>query len=221
MLRERLVADSSVVTLSCGRLTSLESLYQTILFELGRPYRGMSENELRLDLINYLTDTAIGEHRLALLVDEAHTLSLKLLEEIRMMMNIATNSGEPHVRVLLVGSPLLEERFTHPKLEAFSQRITTRCYLELRQAETRQYIHAQIDAVGGDGPKLFTTKLQSNLAARSLAISINIFPPRAMLNCMRGAMSSISSPNLFNFRMYSTPVARAKASSSTALPPAL
>ena len=159
MLRQRLIADSSVVMLSCGRLTSLESLYQTILFNLERPYRGMSENELRLDLINYLTDSAVGEQRLILLVDEAHTLSLKLLEELRMMMNIATDAGEPHIRVLLTGGPLLEERFTHPKLEPLSQRITTRCYLEsFRQAETRQYIHAQIDAVGGDGPKLFTTK---------------------------------------------------------------
>lgn len=159
MLRARLDADSSVVMLCCGRLTSLESLYQTILFQLGRPYRGMSENELRLDLVNYLTDVAIGEQRLILLIDEAHTLSLKLLDEIRMLTNAASHLGEPHVRVLLSGSPLLEERFTHPKLEPFSQRITTRCYLEsFRQEETRQYIHAQIDAVGGDGTKLFTTK---------------------------------------------------------------
>lgn len=159
MLRSRLGADSSVVTLCCGRLTSIESLYQTILFQLGRPYRGVSENELRLDLVDYLTDCAVGERRLILLVDEAHTLSLKLLEEIRMLTNVATDSGEPHVRVLLAGGPLLEERFAHPKLESFSQRITTRCYLEaFTQAETRQYIHAQIDAVGGDGPKLFTTK---------------------------------------------------------------
>ncbi|MGD9127652.1 MAG: AAA family ATPase, partial [Planctomycetia bacterium] len=159
MLRAGLETNSNVVTLCCGRLSSIESLYQTILFELGRSYRGARENELRLDLIDYLTDRTDGQRRLVLLVDEAHTLSLKLLEEIRMMTNVASAAGEPHVRVLLTGGPLLEERFTHPKLEAFSQRITARCYLEpFRQEETRQYIHAQIDAVGGNGSKLFSTK---------------------------------------------------------------
>jgi hypothetical protein len=34
------------------------------------------------------------------------------------------------VRLLLVGTMALEERFTHPRLEAFSQRLAARCYLE-------------------------------------------------------------------------------------------
>jgi hypothetical protein len=44
-----------------------------------------------------------------LLVDETHTLPLRLMEEIRMITNLV-REGRPRVRLVMAGSPLLELR---------------------------------------------------------------------------------------------------------------
>ena len=137
--------------LSSGRLSTRRALLQAILFELGQPYRGMDEGELRLALVDYLTAGEDCPQGMVLLVDEAHTLPLRLLEEIRMITNLVRD-GQPAVRLVLAGGCVLEERFASPKLESFSQRIVARCYLEsFNRTETQQYIRAQIDAAGGGG----------------------------------------------------------------------
>ena len=44
----------AVATLASGQLSTRRGLLQAILFELGLPYRGMEEGELRLSLIDHL-----------------------------------------------------------------------------------------------------------------------------------------------------------------------
>lgn len=155
VLREQLQDTMAVVHLCSGRLGSQTALYQAILHGLDQPYRGMEESELRLALTDYLTTTADHREGLVLLVDEAHTLPLRLLDELRMLTNL-TDSGQSRVRILLAGNPVLEERFTSPKLESFSQRLVVRAYLEsFHRAETQQYVQSQIEAAGGDSRRLF------------------------------------------------------------------
>ncbi len=92
---------------------------------------------------------------MVLLVDEAHTLPLRLLEEIRLLSNLARN-GQPLVRLVLVGAPVLEERFASPKLDSFSQRLGARCYLEsFNRTETREYVQSQIDSTSTSGEEVF------------------------------------------------------------------
>ncbi|MBN1911476.1 MAG: AAA family ATPase [Pirellulales bacterium] len=156
VLAEQFRQTLAVALLGSGRLSSRSALYQAILFELRRSYRGMDEGELRLALIDYLTTCDDRPDGLILLVDEAHTLPLRLLDEIRMLTNLV-GSGQSRVRVVLAGGPALEERFASPKLESFTQRLVVRCYLEpLGRAETQAYLQAQIDLAGGDGTVLFT-----------------------------------------------------------------
>ncbi len=155
MLSEHSKKTFPVAELSCGRLSSRRSLYQAILYGLGQPYRGMDEGELRLSLVDYLT-LGKGPHRgMVLIVDEAHTLPLRLLDEIRMLTNLA-DQGQPLVRLLLAANGSLEERLAGPKMDSFNQRISARCYLEaFNRSETQDYIHAQINATGGCGVDLF------------------------------------------------------------------
>ena len=155
VLAEQLGESFQVALLSSGRLSARRALLQAILYELGQPYRGMDEGELRLALIEHLTAGEDCPQGMVLLIDEAHTLPLRLLEEIRMLTNIARD-GQPRVRLVLAGGSVLEERFASPKLDSFSQRLVARCYLEsFNRTETEQYIHAQIDGAGGSGEELF------------------------------------------------------------------
>ena len=155
LLAEQFKATFPIAELSCGRLSTRRSLFQAILYKIGQPYRGMDEGELRIALVDYLTLGKAPYRGIVLIVDEAHTLPLRLLDEIRMMTNLA-GQGRPLVRLSLAGNGSLEERFASPKMESFNQRISTRCYLEaLSRSETQDYIHAQIDLAGGCGIDLF------------------------------------------------------------------
>jgi type II secretory pathway predicted ATPase ExeA len=155
MLSEAFHDEFSVALLTSGRLATRRALLQAILYELGLPFRGIDEGELRLSLLDHLEPTPQGNHGLLLLVDEAHTLPWRLLEEIRLITNLVRD-GQSRVRVILAGGPILEERFASPKLSSFSQRLAARCYLEsLDSAETAAFVRAQIASVGGDPAQLF------------------------------------------------------------------
>ena len=145
----------AVALLVSGRLARRRELLQAILYEIGLPYRGMEEGELRLSLLDALAPAQGRNDGLLLIVDEAHTLNFRLLEEIRLLTNLVRN-GAPRVRVLLAGNSVLEERFANPKLDSFSQRLAARVYLEpLNASETANYVGVQIAAVGGEGERLF------------------------------------------------------------------
>ena len=157
LLAEQFRQQFAVALLSNGHLTTRRELLQAILFELGLPYRRMEEGELRLSLIDHLSSDDKGAQGLLLLLDEAHTFPIRLLEEVRLITNLVRH-GQPRVRLVLAGSPVLEERFASPRLEAFSQRIASRSYLEpFDLAQTRQYVIAQLAAVGGDAQRIFAS----------------------------------------------------------------
>lgn len=146
VLAEQSRDSRKVALLSSGRLSTRRNLFQAILYELNRPYRGMDEGELRLALVDHLTVSEDCARGIVLLVDEAQSLPLRLLEEIRMLTNVA-REGQPQVRLVIAGGCALEERLAHPKLDCFSQRLVARCYLEsLGRDETQQYIHARVDS---------------------------------------------------------------------------
>lgn len=155
MLAEEFDERFDVALLSSGRLGTRQALLQAILYEMGLPYRGLDEGELRLSLLDHLEPDSRGKQGLLLLIDEAHSLPWRLLEEVRMVTNLVRD-GLPRVRVVLSGGPALEERLASPKLNSFSQRLAARCYIEsLDSAETTAYVRAQITSVGGDPAQLF------------------------------------------------------------------
>jgi type II secretory pathway predicted ATPase ExeA len=150
-----------VALLSSARVCTRRALLQHILFELKLPYRDMDEGELRLSLVDHLEPRSGGPEGLLLLVDEAHTLPLRLLEEIRLLTNVVRD-GQSRVRLLLAGNMALEERLANPKLESFHQRVAARCYLQpLTREETLQYIQAQIRWAGGVPESLLTGAAQA------------------------------------------------------------
>lgn len=155
LLSEQFQDQFAVALLACGRLKSTQAMLQAVLYELGLPCRGAVEGELRLSLMDYLEPRPEGRAGLLLLVDEAHALGWRLLDELRMLTNLVRD-GQPRVRVVLAGGPSLEERFASPKLESFSQRLAGRCYLQpLEAAETAEYVRSQVAAAGGDPATLF------------------------------------------------------------------
>jgi type II secretory pathway predicted ATPase ExeA len=138
-----------VVLLSSSQICSRRALLQSLLFELRMPYRDLNEGELRLSLLDrlqpsndYPTDGVL------LIVDEAQSLSIKLLEELRMITNL-TRDGQQRVRLVLCGTQRLDELLSHPQLESLNQRLAGRCYLSpLNAGETAAYITHKVELCG-------------------------------------------------------------------------
>ncbi len=153
-LAQDLQKSFRVLLLSGGGLSGRRELWQTFLFGLGQPYRGMEEGELRLALVEYLAEQRKQSAGFIVLVDEAHLLAGKLLEEIR-ILGQAPVLPDNWFQVLLAGMPILEERLSSPRLEAVQQRIVVRCYLEpWTRMETLTYIRTQLEKVAAKGDRL-------------------------------------------------------------------
>lgn len=155
LLAEHFGGQMRVALLSNGQIPNPRALFQAILFELGLPYRGLDEGELRLALVELLTDDRQCPNGLLLIVDEAHGLPLEVLEEIRMLTNLVCH-GQSRVHLVLAGGAALEEQFTDPQLESFNQRVAARCYLEsLNRDETGAYVRGQVAAAGANPDAIF------------------------------------------------------------------
>ena len=92
----------------------------------------------------------------ALVVDEAQTLSVELLEEIRLLANIETTE-EKLLPLVLAGQPELSVRLEDPALRQLKQRVALRCdVVPFQLSETAAYIASRIRTAGGVPSKLFT-----------------------------------------------------------------
>jgi len=132
-------------------LQSISGSPKSTLSTYPRPVRFSSEKNSRND--SYSGNAT----RWVLLFDEAQTLSAKLLDEIRVLTNITDSEGTC-LRVVLAGTPKLEETLTHPQLESLNQRIVSRAYLQpLGLPETKAYLEAKVAMVGGRFEAIFET----------------------------------------------------------------
>ena len=104
---------------------------------------------------------ALGERHAAglltgLIIDEAQSLPLDLLEEVRLLANIETET-EKLLPLVLAGQPELAERLNHPSLRQLKQRVALRCQLApLDARETGEYIASRIRIAGGNSALVFT-----------------------------------------------------------------
>ncbi len=154
MIAEHVREDFDVALLCGARICTRRALWQSILAEIGEPYRGIDEVELRIALVERIRGLAATGSGLVILVDEAHTLPTRLIEELRLLTNVPTPL--PAVHIVLAGSTKLEELLALPRMESLAQRIAVRGYLEpLDHAETVAYLRTQTKAAALDWDRLF------------------------------------------------------------------
>ena len=140
-------------------------LLQAILFDLGKPYQGLSEQELRLAVTGQLLDTATGDFPTVLVIDEAQHLSHSALEELRLLSNLETRRGAAAFAVL-VAQPVLRVTLSGPAYALVADRVAVRCALEpLSVEESAAYLRHQVSAAGGDPQAVFDDSAVSLLAS--------------------------------------------------------
>ena len=90
-----------------------------------------------------------------LIVDEAQNLSMRVLEEIRLLSGVETTK-EKVLRIILAGQPELNEKLDAPELIQLTQRIRLRFHLTTLSAqEMRAYIQHRLEVAGAGDRQIF------------------------------------------------------------------
>ena len=133
-----------------------KELLTTILEDLGIEYKSNSKTHILSALNDYLLEQADKGVNVVLIIDEAQNLTPSVLEEVRMLSNLETES-EKLLQIILMGQPELRKKLSHPRLEQFSQRIVFYYHLQpLDRQETENYIKHRIKKAGCENEELFS-----------------------------------------------------------------
>ena len=151
-------------------------------FQLSAEAR-QSKTVLLLELEALMRERHRRGESTVLIIDEAQSLPLDLLEEVRLLANIETDATKL-LSVVLAGQPELTERLNDAMLRQLKQRIALRCELRpLTLAETPGYIAGRIAAAGGVGAQVFTREAVIMIHERSGGIprSVSVIADNALL----------------------------------------
>lgn len=156
LLQKRFSDQRRTILLTTARFPTRRALLQAILFELKHPFVGLSEQEARLHILDLLQASPAPQNRMLLIVDEAHLLSSRGLEELRTLTDYEI-AGKPCVSLILSGQLELEELLTSPDMNAFNQRVGCHACIEpLTFEESGQYLRERLRHAGNDGLTIFT-----------------------------------------------------------------
>lgn len=132
------------------RMTAPEFLL-TICEELGIGVPDSATQSLKdlVDILNhYLLKAHAAGRRVVLVVDEAQNLAPEVLEQVRLLTNLETNT-QKLLQIILIGQPELRELLARNELRQLAQRITGRYHLNpLSAEETTAYVRHRLRVAG-------------------------------------------------------------------------
>lgn len=182
-LLNRLNSNTKVSLIINTHITSKE-LIATILEEFGEePIRG-PKSRLLSQLNEFLINELSHDNNLVLMIDEAQNLTPTVLEEVRMLSNLETET-EKLIQIVLVGQPELRDKLHLKSLEQFRQRICLHYHLTpLNKKDTSGYIRHRISQASSNGCDLFTSRAMKRIYEYSGGIPrlINALCDRSLLN---------------------------------------
>jgi Type II secretory pathway, component ExeA (predicted ATPase) len=152
-LRE-LPSDVVVAQINQTQVSAIDFL-QAVLVQFGFSPFKMKKAELIATLNNFLIEQYAAGRKVLLIVDEAQNLSLRVLEEIRLLSGVETTKDKV-LRIILAGQPELNEKLDAPELVQLAQRIRLRFHLgTLSPAEMRAYIQHRLEVAGAGDRQIF------------------------------------------------------------------
>jgi general secretion pathway protein A len=115
--------------------------------------KNLSFSKICVDALNQdlLENHAAGKKTL-IVIEEAQNLSDEVLETLRLLSNLETNTHKL-LHILLVGQPELVEILAKPNLRQLNQRVVSRFHLlPLDKHELANYINHRLHHAGAKGP---------------------------------------------------------------------
>ena len=147
-----------------------------------------------LDILNdFLIAQYAKQRRVMIIIDEAQNLSREVLEEVRMLSNLQSES-QMLLQIMLVGQPELKTKIKSPELSQLTQRIAVNYHLgPLTREETGNYIAYRLTQAGGN-PEIFLPEALDKIHefARGIPRSINLLCDAALLYAFADELQTIS-----------------------------
>jgi general secretion pathway protein A len=166
------------------RMTAPEFLL-TICEELGIGVQDEATGSLK-DLVDILSHYLLRAHshgkRVVLVVDEAQNLAPEVLEQVRLLTNLETNT-QKLLQIILIGQPELRDLLDRNELRQLAQRITGRYHLcPLTVEETVAYVRHRL-RVAGATADIFTPAAlrEAHRLSHGVPRLINVLCDRALL----------------------------------------
>jgi general secretion pathway protein A len=184
-LLEQLPPATDVAIILNPALNALE-LLATVCDELGIGYDGQQPTLKTLtdSLHRFLLQNHADGRKTVLMIDEAQHLDFDVLEQIRLLTNLETNS-EKLLQIILIGQPELAQLLQRPELRQLNQRITARYNLApLSREETGAYIRHRLQVAGlAPGRELFPADVVHGIhrTTRGIPRLINVLCDRILL----------------------------------------
>ena len=148
-------SDVVIAQINQTQVSAIDFL-QAVLVQFGFSPFKMKKAELIATLNNFLIEQYAAGRKVLLIVDEAQNLSMRVLEEIRLLSGVETTK-EKVLRIILAGQPELNEKLDAPELIQLTQRIRLRFHLTTLSApEMRAYIQHRLEVAGGGDRQIFT-----------------------------------------------------------------
>ncbi len=114
--------------------------------------RGLSFSKTRIDALNQNLFQAHAEGKKTLIViEEAQNLSADVLETLRLLSNLETNTHKL-LHILLVGQPELLDTLAQKELRQLNQRVVSRFHLlPLEKDDVANYVNHRLHRAGAKG----------------------------------------------------------------------
>ena len=162
-------------------------LLQFILNDYGILPTAKNKFSLISTLNTFLLEQTTRGNNVVLIIDEAQNLSVRQLEQIRLLSNLETEK-QKLLQIVLMGQPELCQKLKLPALRQLNQRIGVRFHLmPLTKEDINNYIHHRIAVATGEAKNQNSLSFTNKALNRIFEISegtprvINIICDRALL----------------------------------------
>ncbi|MXR67997.1 ExeA family protein [Shewanella insulae] len=163
-------------------LTELE-LLATLCDELGVHY---GESPTLKQLTDKLSQFLLANHEkgrnTVLIIDEAQHLRAEVLEQLRLLTNLETDTKKL-LQVILIGQPELQQLLKRQELRQLAQRITARYHLlPLTQQEIALYVQHRLQVAGRHEPLFHRSAIKAlHQYSGGIPRLINLLCERALM----------------------------------------
>lgn len=183
MLEVRLAEKIDIVYIANPSL-SPDNILHVIAHELGLNVDNSSD---KLDVMQSIGQYLLGRHadnrQVVMFVEEAQSMPIETLEEIRLLSNLETEQSKL-LQMVLFGQPELDEKLAQVNIRQLKERITHSFYLDpFPPKDTLEYLNFRLRSVGYRGPDVFSKKTANAIKKYSggLTRRINILADKALM----------------------------------------
>ena len=183
MLEKELPDNVEVVYLVNPSIAPENTLH-AIAFELKLD---VNSDTSRFEVMNALQKFLLQRHtenrQVVVFVEEAQSMPIATLEEIRLLSNLETQQSKL-LQIVLFGQPELDEMIAQPKIRQLKERITYSFDLTpFKTNDIREYINSRVRACGYRSGDLFDDAAikQIEQYSEGLVRRINILADKALL----------------------------------------